>query len=230
MMRALSLGLRTYVRYAVPLTLLSLLAFSPLLLLVARVQSPATAAQARDLLRSLWELGALAVVWILVLAGAAAPLVRSSLGQLGAVRAGLRGLVGALLPVFGSLLAVAVGLAALVVPGLILLPLIAYAGACTAPGIAARMSASVAVARAHLPAAVGVIAVVVGMITIGIVVLYLRLPLPLPKKPSLPDLAAFRATLRTAAIGCAFVAPLLASLLAAIPALQAPANPAEVDR
>ena len=209
-------ALRTWLRYLVPLTLLSAIALSPLLYLALTARIPADATAAAALRRLSWGLVALAIVPQLVLVGAAAPITRNRPSQLRALASGLTGLLAALLPCIAAVAAIALGILALVIPGLILLPLLALTGASTARGIHARLLDSITVARTNLRAVLlAVLALLALDIAIGVVA-HLQFSVALPKRPSPAQLTAARHILHAIAVALVVISPLPATLLAAI--------------
>ena len=147
-----ALSARTYVRYAVPLTVLTALAFAPLLYLAWRAKLPATISEGKSAVRLAWGLLAASLLPMLVLVGGVAPAVRSvatgqPASQLRAFGDGVRGLVAAMVPCALAFMAALLGMLALVVPGLVLLVLFALVGASSGAG-AGRLAEAAAVARA----------------------------------------------------------------------------------
>lgn len=218
-----SLFARTYLRYVIPVTVLSATAFLPLLYLAMRVPVPGGVNQVNGVVRTAWLLAALSLVPILALVGGVAPAVRSiasgaPASQLVALGAGIVSLVRALIPVGIAVLAMMIGSLALVVPGLVLVVLLALTGATGGHDrdVTARLAESVRAARTNL---VGVALVLVVSLAVAISALYLlqrSLPMPLPKAPKPEMLASFRMFARYAVAGLALVAPLPAIALAAL--------------
>ncbi len=218
-----SLLARTYLRYVIPVTVLSAIAFAPLLYLAARVPVPGDVGQVNGVVRTAWLLAGLSLVPLLILVGAVAPAVRSlasgtPASQLAVLRDGAVSLVGAVLPVGIAVLAMLIGSLALVLPGLVLFVLLALTGATGAPerDLGARIAASVSAARANL-AAVTLVLLATIAITMGALYFLQRgLPMPLPKAPKPELLATFRLFARYAIAGIALAAPLPAIALAAL--------------
>ncbi len=218
-----SLLARTYLRYVVPVTVLSAIAFLPLIYLAMRVPVPADANQVNGVVRTAWLLGGLSLVPLLVLVGGVAPAVRSiasgaPASQITALGAGMVSLVRAVVPVGIAVLAMMMGALALVIPGLALFVLLSLTGATGAPDrdLATRLTESVRAARANLLA---VVLVLMATIVIAIGALYLLqrgLPVPLPKAPKPELLATFRLFARYAIAGLALAAPLPAIALASL--------------
>jgi hypothetical protein len=110
---------------------------------------------------------------------------------------------------------IAIGSLALVVPGLILLVLLALTGAGRARGVPAALADSIAVARKHLPViAVTVAAMLALDAAIGLAAY--RGFAPLPRQPSPAQLAAVRHFVRAIAIALTLASPLPATVLATI--------------
>jgi len=225
------LWVRSYLRYLVPLTALSVLAFLPLIFVALRVPAPANAKQAQIALNYAWVLGACSLVPLFLLVGGVAPAVRGIAGgaprsQLGVLLAGLGGLARAAIPTLLAVAAIAIGGLACVIPGLVLLVLLALTGASGEDGAPARLTDSIAIARTRLMPIIGVLACVLAVQAIAIFVLSRPL-VPLPKKPPPEQLAAFRQLVRLTVAGIALAAPIAAVALAAIHArarLQLPAS------
>lgn len=220
-MSTAALALRTYVRYLVPLTLLSALVFAPVLWFVLRLPVPSDAAFAKQLLRVVWVLAASAWIAQYLLVGAVAPAVRAiasgePLSQVRSLGRGFLGLARMLLPCLVAIVAIVIGSMALVLPGLALLALLALTGASTERGLPAPLLDSIAVARTNLRSvAITVVAIIV--VDLAIVgVAYLVVAEPLPKKPAPAQLAAFRELAQIVTISLAAASPIAASVLAAI--------------
>lgn len=220
---------RTYLRYAIPMTLLSALAFAPLLYLVSRINVPADAGQAKGVMRTAWLLVGMSIVPLLVLVGGVTPAVRSiadraPASQLAALRLGIAGLVRAALPCLLAVVAMLLGSLALVIPGLLLLVLLSLSGA-TADGegdLRTRIATGVAAARANIGSVAAILVVSIGIMLGAIYFLQRGLPIPLPKKAPAELLATFRLFARYAIIGIAIAAPIPAIALAAIAARERP--------
>lgn len=216
-----SLFARTYLRYLAPLTLLSVVTFAPLVLLALRLPAPGTAPQAVIAVRAGWMFAALGVIPLLVLVGGVAPAVRAVAAgtprsQLGVLAAGLAGLARALVPCLLAIVAITIGGLALVVPGLLLLVLLALTGASTEPGMPGPLADSVAIARRHALAIAAVLVVTIAVIAVVLVLVRHGLPIPLPKKPTLADRTEIRNFARIAIAVVAIAAPVPAIVLAAI--------------
>ncbi len=218
-----SLVTRTYLRYLVPVTLLSALAFAPLLWLVMRVPIPADALQARGVLRTTWLLVGLGLVPLLVLVGGVSPAVRSvaegrPASQLAALGHGTIALLRAVVPCAVALIAICIGSLALAVPGLLLFVLLSLTGAGARAGntLGDTLSASVVAVRARFVTVAAILVVSLAVTVVGIYLLQRGLPIPLPKQPPpelLPNLQLFA---RWAIAGIAIGAPIPAIALAAL--------------
>jgi hypothetical protein len=212
----LATALRTWLRYLVPLTLLSAIALSPVLYLALTARIPADATAAAALRRLSWELVVLAIVSQLVLVGAAAPITRNRPSQLRAFTSGLVALLTAIAPCIAAVAAIALGILALVIPGLVLVPLLALTAASTERGIRARLLDSIAVARCQFRTVVlAVLALVALDAAIGLFA-HVQFSVPFPKRPSPAQLTAARQVLQAVALALVIISPLPATLLASI--------------
>jgi hypothetical protein len=209
-------AIRTWVRYLVPLTLVSAIALSPLIVLAARVHPPADATAARPVIQLGWTL--LAVAWLgqLLHVGGAAAMLTDPPSQLRAFTRGLVQLVRAVVPCGVAALAVALGGLALVLPGLVLLVLLSLTAASRERGVPGPLLDSVAAARRQLPAvALAVVALFAIDAAIGLIA-YRACLTPLPAKPTPVQLAAVRNFVRAIVLALVVLSPLPATLLAAI--------------
>jgi hypothetical protein len=215
-------ALRTYVRYAVPLTVISALALSPVLVLAFAARPPTDAAAARSILRLTWELIGVAAVAQLLVVGGVTPAARAiaagrPLSQGRALAAGIGQLIRAFVPCVLAALTIAIGSLALVVPGVLLCVLLSLTGACAERGIQGAMADSIAVARRQLPR---VAAVVAGMLVADVAVVMIArmvsLHAPLAAKPTPDQLLAICHLVHVVAIALVVVAPLPATVLATI--------------
>lgn len=217
----IALALRTWMRYLVPLAVVSLVALAPLWYLALAMPVPADAAGAKRAIVIAIVVAAGGWCWQLWLVGAAAPLTRAvasgeSVAQLRATRMALAGLVRAALPWVCSLAAMFGGMLALVVPGLVASVLFSLAGASTAAGLPAPLVDSAAIVRRHLRATVPILAGSALLVGGLVVASKLALAPRLPKKLDARLLEGYRDAARAVAIGVAIVAPLVATLLAAL--------------
>lgn len=208
-------ALRTWLRYVAPLTLLSALALSPVLLVALTTRVPADAAAASALRVRAWQLIALAVFCQLLLVGGASVAARRP-SQLEALAGGVAQLVRAVVPCFAAAAAIAIGSLALVVPGLLLLVLLALTGASPERGASAALLDSIAAVRIRLPAvAITVLAMLAVDIAIGVIA-HRLLGAPLGKHPSAAQLVAARHVVHAIAAALVVVSPLAATVLATI--------------
>jgi hypothetical protein len=220
-------ALRTWLRYVVPLTLLSAIAVSPALVLALRARPSLDPAGARAALTLGWEMIALAAFGQLVLVGGAAAITRArpSPSQVGALGGGLVQLARAIVPCLAAVAAVAVGGLALVVPGLVLLVLLALTGASPARGVPAALADSITAARAQLPAtALAVFAMLAIDVAIGVAA-QRAFVVPLPRQPAPAQLAQLRLFVRVIALALVLISPLPATVLATIRTRAAPPPP-----
>jgi hypothetical protein len=218
-------ALRTWLRYAVPLTALSAIALSPVVVLALRARTPLDQAGA-SAVRSLgWELIAIGWLGQLVLVGGASAITRArpaQLSQLGAFVRGFVQLARAIVPCLAAAAAIAIGGLALVAPGLVLLVLLALTGASRARGVPASLADSIAAARRQLPAvALAVAAMIAIDLAIGAIAQRTFL-VPLPRPPAPAQLAQLRQFVRVIAIALVVASPLPATVLATIRARTEP--------
>jgi hypothetical protein len=127
-------AVRAWLRYLVPLTILSAIACAPILLVALRAPAVKDIEHARQQIRIAWVLGSFAWVCQLWLVAGVAPAVKSvaraqPMSQLAALGAGIRGLVRGVLPVGIAVIAILLGGLALAVPGVLLLALLSLTGA-----------------------------------------------------------------------------------------------------
>jgi hypothetical protein len=207
---------RVYARYLVPLAVLSVISFLPLLAFALRLQPPADIAHARMMLRLAYVLAIVGWIPLLVLVGGAAAAVDGG-SQLHVLQAGLAQLVRAIVPCVVAAMAIVIGGLALVVPGLALVVLLSLTGASRARGLPAPLTDSVTAVRANLGAVLTVIAVT---IVVGAAIVYVTqrtvVALPLPSKPTPAQLLAFPRFVRIALGALVLAAPVPAIALAAI--------------
>ncbi len=215
-------ALRAWLRYVVPLTLLSVLVFVPLSWLVSRVPAAPDLAKARAQLRLGWILAGTAWAWQLWLVAGVAPAVRGlvtgrPLSQWRAFTGGLAGLVRGLVPWSIAIVAIAVGGVALVVPGALLLVLLSLTGASdqlSAPPPAA-LADSVEVVRKNVRrVALVVAAIVIADLAVGLACQWLIVP-TIAKKVVVAKLVPLRTYLRVLPLALAAMSPLVACALAA---------------
>jgi hypothetical protein len=216
------LVLRAWLRYIVPLTVLSAIAVLPLWWLASRVGVAKDLPQARAQLRVAWFIGASAIACQLWLVAAVAPAVRGLAdgtppSQLRAFAQGLRGLARGFWPALIAVIAVALGGIALVVPGLLLLVLLSLTGASTRVGdpVPAPLLDSVTVVRANLKHVAFVVAAIVVADLVITAVLQWQLVPHITRKVAASKLATIRSFIRTLPFAIAVVSPLAACALAA---------------
>ena len=204
-----------WVRYLVPLTILSAIALSPVLGIALLAKTPIDLGGA-DTERLLgWGFVALAWPCQLLLVGGAAAIARARPSRRGALRIGIRALGRAIVPSAAAIAAVCIGGLALALPGLALLGLTTLAGASEARG-AAAVADSIETARRHL-VAVALAAAALLVFDLGavwIAKLALLEPLSKPLRPA--QLAALPRCLQMIALVFVVGAPLPASALALI--------------
>ena len=208
---------RTWLRYAVPFALLSVVAHAPILLAALAIGRAHDYIGARSQLWYGWELIAATWAFQLVLVAGVAPVLGEPRGQLGALRAGLRRMARAAVPCFIAVLAIGLGLAALVVPGLLLFGMLAMTGASDQLGQAlpAPLADSVAAARRDTRAiAIAAASLVVLDIAAGGIA-HLVLVQPLPKQAAIVALARPQLFVRVALAAIVLLAPLPATAIAA---------------
>lgn len=211
--------MNSWLRYIVPLTLLSAIALAPVIVIALRVGAPVDPAGANAAVITGWGMLAIAALGQLVLVGGAAAVTRaqpSQLSQLGAFRGGFVGLVRAIVPCVAAAVAIAIGSLALVVPGLALLVLLALTGASRERGLPAPLVDSIAVARTQLRTVALTVAAMLALdAAIGLAA-YRGFVVPLPRQPTPAQLAAIRHFGRAIALALVVVSPLPATVLATI--------------
>lgn len=209
-------ALATWLRYLVPLTLLSALALSPQLIVALRLPAPADPARAQIALRTGWALVATAWLGRLLLVGPAARFARSRPGQLRALLGGLGHLVRAIVPCALAVGAIALGGLAFVLPGLALLILLSLTAASPHAPLPAPLLDSIATVRPRLvTVALLVLASLALDATVGFAA-YHALVAPFSKPPTAAQLATTRSFVRVTALTLVLLAPLPATLLATL--------------
>jgi hypothetical protein len=209
-------ALATWLRYLVPLTLLSALALAPQLLVALRLPAPTDPARAQIALRTGWGLVATAWLGRLLLVGPAAFLASTKPGQLRALLGGLGALIRAILPCALAAAAIALGSLALVVPGLALLVLLSLTAASPPSRLPAPLLDSISTVKPRF-------------LTVALVVLfglaldaalgfaaYRALVPPFARPPTAAQLATLRSFVRVTALMLIVLAPLPATLLATL--------------
>jgi hypothetical protein len=208
------LAIQTWLRYLVPLTLLSAIALSPLIAVALGVHAPASAAGVKPVVSLGWTLVAIAWLGQLVLVGGASAMTAGRPSQLRAFRDGFVQLVRAAIPCLVAAGAVVIGSLALVVPGPVLLVLLALTGASRERGLSAPLLDSIAAVRRRWPAvALAVAAMFAIDAAIGLIS-YRALVPPLPRQPTPAQLASTRDFVRAIALALVIASPLPATLLA----------------
>jgi hypothetical protein len=221
-MPVMSLTVRAWLRYIVPLTLLAILALGPVAYAAWKAAAPVDVLTARVLVRRGWILAALAIALQLLLVAAVAPAVRAlhagrPLTQVGTLWAGVRGLVRGFVPWLTVIVAVLLGGIALVVPGVLLLVLLSMTGASDAldAPLPAALQDSIAVARANLPRIAIVIAAIIAIDLAITFAAQLAFVPVVSKKVAVAKLAPVRTFVRVTALGLVAIAPALACAVAA---------------
>ena len=203
-------------RYIVPLTLLSAITLTPVIVIALRVRAPSDPAHAKAALTAGWAMLAVAYFGQLVLVGGASAMARGRPSQLRALGGGLAQLIGAIVPCLLAAVSIAIGALALVVPGVVLLVLLSLTGASCERGARARLADSIAVVRQHLAA---VTLVTLGMLAIDVaigLVAHRLLVARIPPHPTPAQLAFARTFVRSIAVALVVASPLPATLLATI--------------
>lgn len=217
----MSLTLRTWLRYVVPLTLLSAIALAPIAYVALRSGAAPDLAHARTQLRLGWVLAATAIVCQLWLVAGVAPSVRAlaarmPLSQWRALANGLVALARGFVPWLVAIAAIATGALALFVPGLLLLVLLALTGASDSGPPPAPHADSIAIARAHF---VPVALLVVSIIALDLAIAYAAqaaiVPALVGKKIVAAKLVPIRTFVRVVALALFALSPLPACALAA---------------
>jgi hypothetical protein len=221
-MSAVPLVLRTWLRYVVPLTVLSGIVLVPVVYVALAARAPTDVVHARQLVRVGWILAGTAVGWQLLLVAAVAPAVRSMargapLSQLAVFTRGLGSLVRAIMPWLVAMAAVLLGGLALVVPGVLLLVLLSLTGASVRlkdePGRA--LADSVDIVHVQLPRVALIVALIV---VVDLAIAYaaqLALVPAMGKKLAAGKLAPVQTFVRAIAAALIALSPLAACALAA---------------
>ncbi len=216
------LTLRAWSRYVVPLTVLSVVALAPLVWLAFRVGSAPDLVKARAQVRLGWVLAAAAWACQMWLVAGVSPAVRGlvrgePLSQVGALVHGLRGLARGLVPCSIAVLAVVLGGFALVVPGVVLLVLVARTGASEelAAPPAVAVADAVGVARTRFAHVALLVAAIIAVDLAIAFVLQWQLVARIAKKPPAVQLESVRTFVRCVPLAIAVVSPVAACALAA---------------
>lgn len=214
------LALRAWLRYLVPLTLLAIIACVPMWWIALRAPAPPDVKHARILMRVAWALASTAWICQLWLVAAAAPAVHSiadgkPLSQVAALTTGLRALAVKFIPVLIAVLAIALGTVTLVVPGVLLLVLLAATGAVDSH------TEAVSVARADMKRLALILAgVIAGALVIALACQLAIVP-AIGKKVAAPKLLPIRTFVRVLAVALTAYAPIAACAIAAVTARRA---------
>ena len=214
------LALRAWLRYVVPLTVLAFIACAPMLWIAWRWPAPSDVPHARLQMRVTYALASTAWIWQLWLVAAAAPAVQSlvdgkPLSQAKALTAGVRGLATKLVPVVITVFAITLGTVALVVPGALLLVLLATTGA------TASHAEAIAVGRANIKRlAIILAAVIAGALLIALACQLAIVP-AIGKKAAASKLLPIRDFTRVVALALTAFAPIAATAIAAVTARRA---------
>lgn len=214
-------GLRAWVRYLVPFTLLAIIACAPLLYVALTSRAPTDVAKARMQVRLTWALAGCAIMFQVLLVAAVAPAVRAvaaaaPISQLRALVDGARGLVRGVLPWLVAMIAVVLGGVALVAPGAVLLVLVSLTGASDqlrqAPQVA--IADSIAVVRPQL-ANIALIVVAIVAVNLAIAFAAQTMLVPaIPKKASAAKLLPVHTFLRMTTLAIVAWSSLAACALA----------------
>jgi len=209
-------AIQTWLRYLVPLTLLSAVALSPLIAFALATRPPADLAAAKSVVSRGWTVLAFAWLGQLLLVGGASAMTTGRPPQLRAFAGGLLQLVRAVLPCLAAVAAIAIGSLALAVPGVILLVLLSLTAASRERGLSAPLLDSIAtVRRQWLAVALTVAALFAIDAAIGVLAFQRFVP-PLPKQPTPAQLAGIRDFARAIVITLVVVSPLPATVLATL--------------
>ena len=220
----LSLAFRTWLRYVVPLTLLAAIAMCPVAFIAHAITPPTDLSQARVAINLGWILAGTVWVFQLLLVAAAAPLVASvardaPLSQPRALIAAARNLCRGFVPWSVAVAAIIIGGVAFVVPGVLVLGLVALTGASQrlVEPLPAPLADSIAVVRAHArEVAIALAIIVVAGFALTLAAHLAILP-PLAKtKPPIAVLAPVRTFVRVVALALIAGSALPACVLAAI--------------
>jgi hypothetical protein len=221
-MPVMSLAVRAWLRYIVPLTLLAIVALGPVAYTAWKAAAPVDVLAARALVRRTWILAVIAIALQLLLVAAAAPAVSGlhggrPLSQLAALGAGVRGLVRGFVPWLTAIIAVLLGGVALVVPGVLLLVLVSMTGASDvldAP-LPAALEDSIAVARTQLPRIAVIVAAIVVVDLATTYAAQLAFVPAAGKKVAVAKLAPVRTFVRVSVLGLVAITPAVACAIAA---------------
>ena len=220
----LILAVKTWLRYIVPLTLLAAIVLGPVAVLAHAIAPPLDLPHARIAIHVGWILAGTVWVLQLLLVSAAAPLVASvardaPLSQPRAFLAAARGLGRGFVPWCVAIAAIILGGIAFVVPGVLVLGLVALTGASDQLGepLPAPLLDSVAVVRAHAREVAIALAIIVATCFAIALAAHLAIAPSLPKtKPPIAVLAPARTFVQVVALALIAGSALPACVLAAI--------------
>ncbi len=206
-----------------PLTLLSVLALSPLLYLALKVPAPRTSEIARGQLRLAWILGGVAWAFQLWLVAGVAPAVRAiaagqPLSQWRALTSGIANLVRGIVPCAIAVVAVVLGGIALVVPALVVLVFVSLTGASPQLGgeAPAAVRDSIAIVRANVRT-VAIVALAIVALDLAITLATQLAIVPaFAKKTTAAKLLPIRDFVRVVAAALVVMSPLAACALASV--------------
>jgi hypothetical protein len=220
----LSLAVKTWLRYVIPLTLLAALATCPIAFIAHAIAPPTDLPHARIAIHIGWILAGTAWVFQLLLVAAAAPLVASvardaPLSQVQALSAAARNLGRGFVPWAVAIAAILVGGVALAVPGVLLLGLVALTGASErlAEPLPAPLADSISVVRAHAREVAIALAIIIAAGFAIALAAHLAILPALPKtKPPIAMLAPASTFVRVVALALIAGSAVPACVLAAI--------------
>jgi hypothetical protein len=220
----LVLAVKTWLRFIVPLTILAAIAMCPVAYVAHAIAPPMDLSHARIAIHIGWILAGTVWVFQLLLVAAAAPLVASvardaPLSQARAFLAAARGLGRGFVPWAVAIAAIILGGVAFVVPGVLLVGLVALTGASDrlAEPLPAPLVDSISVVRAHAREVAIALAIIIAVgFAIALAAQLVTLP-ALPKtKPPIAMLAPARTFVRIVALASIAGSALPACVLAAI--------------
>lgn len=219
----LSLTLRTWIRYIVPLTVIAAVTMVVVAYTGMHARIAVDLASARVEMHLGWELAATAWIFQLVLVAGVAPAVRglaagTPLSQWSAFASGLRNVGRALVPVGVAIFAIVLGSVALVIPGLLLIGLLALTGASEnlAEPLPTALLDSVAVVRANAKQIALVVAIIIAADLAVAAIAHVAILPALTQKPPVAAFTAVRTFVRLIAIALISLSALPACALAAV--------------
>jgi hypothetical protein len=230
----LSLAIRSWLRYVLPLTVVAVIAFVPIFIVALRLNLPADAAATK--MTALVGYGFAAIAWIIQLAlvGAAAAAVRAvaageRVSQLSMIGRGVRGLVIGVIPAAVAAAGVFAGGVALFVPAIIALGMLAPIAASRVVGgpLQATIADTLDATRRAAALAIGLAVAIIAVDVAIPIVLHKLIVLPVPpKNPPIALLERARLFARVTGGALAIVSPLVACGAAALYELNRRAAPA----